>query len=114
MTGIYAVLDLVANEIKGGLHLHKADAAAVRMFTDALVDPNTILAQHPQDFNLLHMADLTEDNSVTPIDMFGGPRVVLTGKAWKEMQDSAAPQPQTGSRPDLVRALQTKAVTNHA
>lgn len=33
------------------------DGAAVRMIQDALADPNTMLARHPQDFNLFHVGE---------------------------------------------------------
>lgn len=33
------------------------DGAATRMIQDALADPNTQLARHPQDFNLFHVGE---------------------------------------------------------
>lgn len=66
INGIYAVYDNVAKEIVGGLHLHKHQAAAIRMFADAASDPKTMLAQHPQDYDLVQLGTLGENNEIEP------------------------------------------------
>lgn len=80
-TGIYCVHDKVADAIMGGLHLHQADAPAVRMFTDALLDPKTILAAHPADFVLRFVGSIEDDGAIIP-EM----RDVLDGGQWLRMQ----------------------------
>lgn len=80
-TGIYAILDLVADMIVGGLQLHKADAAAIRIFDELARDEKTILGKHPQDFALLKLGNLTEGHDVEPDSS-----TVLTGKQWLALQ----------------------------
>lgn len=111
-TGIYAVLDLVAQIIignaPGGLMLHKHPAAAVRMFTDALSDPQMIFNKHPEDFNLVLLGHLNDDNT---LDALPELEVVLAGKQWKlsqeppPLQDPEVHQPRKSSRYDTVRSV---------
>lgn len=83
-TGIYAVFDLAAEEVIGGLHLHKHDASAIRMFSDGATAKGSILEKHPEDFDLLFLGtlDLDEDDCVPGIDREVRARRVLTGKQW--------------------------------
>lgn len=87
-TGIFAVLDTVKQSIigndPGGLMLHKHPASAIRMFTDALSDPQTILHKHPDDFDLVHLGYLEEDNTITVQP--GPDNIVLSGKQWRISQ----------------------------
>lgn len=85
--GIYAVRDTVAQDIIGGLHLHRHDAAAVRMFIDAATDKGTRIAQHPQDYELICLGYTDEtgqlyDSPDAPDDTIGPPSTILTGKQW--------------------------------
>lgn len=95
MTGIYAVLDTVSSSLFGGLHLHKADAAAVRMFTDALTDERTLIAKHPADFDLICLGYVCEVTVPENGDRLGIPAggistqgitLVLAGKQWLASQ----------------------------
>lgn len=84
--GIYAVRDTVADDIIGGLHLFRHDAAAVRMFTDAINDKGTRLNAHPEDHELIKIGFIDEsgqyfgaaDDEVG----FNGPDLVITGKQY--------------------------------
>jgi len=66
-------------------------AAAVRHFTDLLGDKSTVLASHPEDYQLLRLG--TQDEATGLIDNLLDPEPVLTGRQWKQMQDAAAQQP---------------------
>lgn len=73
---IYAIYDNVAKSLAGGLYLHKHEASAVRFFADVASDPQTMVAKHPQDFDLVrlgHLRDLviTQDYAT-----------VLKGSTW--------------------------------
>lgn len=83
---IYAIYDNVAEAIIGGLHLHPHQAPAVRMFGDIAKLPNSQIALHPQDFDLLMLGTLLDDNTIEPAKKV---IPIITGAAW-----SAAQQPQ--------------------
>lgn len=57
---IYAVYDNVAKALVGGLYLHKHEAAAVRFFADVASDPQTLIAKHPQDFDLVRLGHIND------------------------------------------------------
>lgn len=78
-TGIYAILDVKADLLVGGLHLHKAEAAAIRMFSDIAALPDTTVGRHPDDYELLFLGAIGEDNQIEPMCP---PLVALTGKQW--------------------------------
>lgn len=75
--GIYAVYDNVATDITGGLHLHKHQAAAIRMFADVASDPKTMIAQHPQDYDLIQLGTLGDNHEIEPRYT-----VILKGSVW--------------------------------
>lgn len=75
--GIYAIWDIIAMQIVGILQMHRADAAAIRFFTDVATDPNTLVNKHPEHFNLLLLGAIDELNIITP-----GLETILTGAAW--------------------------------
>jgi len=58
MTNVYAVFDKLAQQVIGGLHLLANDAAAVRFFSDILQEPNSRLAGHPEDYELISLGEL--------------------------------------------------------
>lgn len=76
---IYALRDTVADEFTPGLLTFTNDAAAARMFTDALQDKQSALGNHPGDYQLLEIGQLeTTTGVLTP----QAPRLVLTGEQW--------------------------------
>lgn len=83
MKQIYAIRDVVAEAV-GPLVLHAADPAAVRMFSDVAQQPDTQVARHVGDFELICLGQLYDDGTIVPA--VGGPRLVITGKAWKAAQ----------------------------
>lgn len=79
-TGIYAVHDKVADNILN-IQMHKAEAAAVRVFHDAALQQGTLLNQHTADMQLLRLGWLELNNHITP-----DYTVVLDGERWLQMQ----------------------------
>jgi len=88
MVKLYQVYDTVGQNVLGPIITVKHDAAAVRIFTEALKDQKTALAQHPQDYVLLYLGTQDDDTGVIVSEM---PKTVLTGKQWKDMQGDGAP-----------------------
>lgn len=86
---IYAIYDNVAEAIIGGLHLHPHQAPAIRMFSDVATMPNSQIALHPADFDLLLLGTLLDDNTIEGSKSSKIP--IMTGANW-----SAAQQQPTG------------------
>jgi len=76
---IYAIRDVVADALVGGLHLHAHEAAAVRFFSDVASDPQTLVARHIADHELVFLGGIQTDTGL--IDSVV-PHVVITGQAW--------------------------------
>jgi len=88
---IYAIHDVIAEAIIGGLHLFANDAAACRMFSDVAGDPKTFVAKRPQDYNLIGLGVL--DETAVAIDpVAGGNEVVLSGASWLALHNAAQSQ----------------------
>lgn len=85
-TRIYAIVDKTADAIIAGLHLHKHEAAAVRMFQDVAVDPRSMVNRHPADYELVCLGGITEEHTIIATER---PIVILTGAAWKAATDAA-------------------------
>lgn len=80
MRNLYAVYDLKAESIVGGIIMERLDAPAIRAFHDAL-DPksNSILSQHPADFELRSLGAIDDQGVVLGYDE---PATVATGAQW--------------------------------
>jgi len=63
---LFAVIDLVADEIAGGIHLMKHEAAAVRLFRDTLDHEGSMIAAHPQDFVLVKLGHIDDEHKLHP------------------------------------------------
>lgn len=90
-TNIYAVYDKLAHELVGNIFTTQHDAAAIRAFSEALQNPNSLIAKHPKDFQLISFGRLIcTDNgpSISPLIDNGvfTFRVVTTGEAWVASQ----------------------------
>lgn len=96
-TGIYTVYDKAAGMVIGGLHMHKHDAAAIRMFDDAARDERGMIGKHVTDFELVKVGEVKDDGSIllelvdaeaeetSPL-MYRGKRVVIMdGLQWAQM-----------------------------
>lgn len=80
---IYAIRDTLSGQYLGGLQLFPADAPAVRFFSDIAIDPQTMIARHPQDHELVSLGYLDDDGIIVASEK---PIVVITGAAWKAAQ----------------------------
>lgn len=97
--GIYAVLDLKAEEIHGGTHLFLFghDAAAVRMFTDVLADERSMLSRHPEDYNLVRIGDVItrlDQGSDLQLGAIQQLRIetILSGAQWAAIRKQQEPK----------------------
>lgn len=90
---LYQIRDLVGQSVVGPIITAHHPAAAVRHFTDLLADKNTMLASHPEDYELLHLGE--QDETTGDITSMR-PNVVLTGVQWKQIQDSRDTRDSTG------------------
>ena len=88
MKSLYAIRDNVAGQIQGGVHLHSQDAPAVRFFRDLAADPQTLIARHLADYDLLILGTIDEESGEI-LPMANGPQVILTGAALKAAGEAA-------------------------
>lgn len=97
MRTIYAILDLKADDLFGNaLFIARADAAATRIFTDALENPKSELSKHPEDYNLIDLGYLTISHELRSQLTTEAPfRTVATGAQWKAMADASTPAETT-------------------
>lgn len=80
------VRDRLAESV-GPVMIFPAVPAAIRSFSDLATDQSTLVARHPGDFDLLHVASIEEGSGeVTPLSP---PVVLLTGVAWLAAQKPA-------------------------
>lgn len=80
---LYAVRDIVAQTLIGGIIMEPADPPAIRAFYDALRTKGSLLAEHPGDFNLLHLGNIDLDTGTI---FYTNVTVVATGTGWLEGQ----------------------------
>ncbi|WNK14975.1 MAG: nonstructural protein [Microvirus sp.] len=84
MKQLYTVYDVVAATIVGSIIQESLDAPAIRAFHDALKAPQSLLAQHPADYQLLLVGLIGYDGEITPAVP---PKVIATGAAWAEQDN---------------------------
>lgn len=83
---IIAIIDLKAEDIVGPLWLFRHDAVALRQFIDIAEQKDTQVHQHLEDYELVELGQLEEDNqTITPTN-----RVITTGKALKALMEQEA------------------------
>lgn len=85
---IYAIYDTVAKSITGGLYLHKHEASAVRFYADVASDPNTMIAKHPQDFDLIRLGYIKDHKALD-----GDYAIILKGSVWAAARDEVLAEP---------------------
>lgn len=82
MRNIYAIRDRVAQDLAGlqiyMLLVFLTDAQAVRYFGDAITDPQSILARHPADYELILCGSVSTDGHLVSHEV-GHPKVIITG-----------------------------------
>lgn len=88
-TGIYAIYDKLAEDLIGGLHAHRAEPAAIRMFTDVAGMEGSRIGMHPNDYTFVRLGWLEhKDGQFTIVPDYA---VVLEGSAWAAVQQNATP-----------------------
>lgn len=92
MKRLYAVRDRVAGMCIGGVYVHRNDTAAIRMFSDIASDKQSMIAQHPHDFELLYVAKFDDDSGLCIAEE--RPLLVMSGESWVAAQtpDVSAPE----------------------
>lgn len=83
---LYAIEDTVANDLIGGIHIHRHEAAAIRMFSDVAQLEGSMINRHPQDYQLIQLGHLDEKNQL--VENY---KLVMTGLQWAAAQQ----QPET-------------------
>lgn len=78
---IYAIWDSVANDIQGGLYIHKHDASAIRFWNDICSAPDSFIKRHLKDYKLVQLGALDDKCNLVP-----NWRTVMTGEAWAATQ----------------------------
>lgn len=68
---LYCIFDNVARELVGTIIRVANDEVARRSFHDALQQPNTPVASHPADFDLLFLGSVDQLGNITagPVDV---------------------------------------------
>lgn len=83
MNNIYAIYDIVAQEMLAQVQLMKHDAVAIRFYQDVAQSKGSIVNQHPADFDLIRLGDIDEQGLINPHR-----EIVMTGAAWLAMQEN--------------------------
>ena len=81
---VFAIFDRTAGEMTGPLFVMPTEAAARRVFSDAILAESGPLTQHPDDYSLHHVGDLDVtsgrfDPVGTSHDPFHDANAVVTG-----------------------------------
>lgn len=87
---LFAILDLVAQELVGGhgaIHIFAHTAQAVRFFDDIASNAKSTLAARPQDYALVYLGDLLSNPSPDKpedfrTDLKADYHIVLLGNVW--------------------------------
>lgn len=79
--GLYAIIDSLANDTVGGVHIHQHEATAVRFFSDVAGLQGSQIALHPTDYNLVRLGYINHDFALTAEYV-----VVMTGEQWLASQ----------------------------
>lgn len=74
---LYAIFDRVTQEIVGVIQHHRHEATAIRFFADVCSMPDSIVARHLTDHELVQLGHIDEQLQITPEY-----KVLLTGQQW--------------------------------
>lgn len=80
MKTVYAIRDRIANDLVGyyPLVVFRTDQQAIRYFADSIVQEKSALGAHPNDYELINIADIDDTGNITSDH---GPSIVITGTA---------------------------------
>lgn len=82
---LIAIVDTLANDIVGPIQIFAHPAPAIRMFGDVASDNRTTIHQHVEDHQLVQLAVLNDDLSITEQR-----EVLMTGAQWRAVNNAAA------------------------
>lgn len=76
---IYTIYDRTARDltIQSVLPMHNHHAIAMREFTDAVLAPNSKLALHPEDYQLLYLGTIDTTDGVV-LERLDEPQLLVT------------------------------------
>lgn len=90
--GLYSILDTKADELTQPLiYMFSHEAAAIRWFSDICNLGKGIVAEHPQDHNLVRLGWVNHDETVADDyrrELENDFATILTGKEWSRRQHS--------------------------
>lgn len=66
VVGIFAILDVKAAQVSGGVYSFKHQAQAVRFFSDLAQQKDTFVNRHTADYNLIRLGYLTHEHVLVP------------------------------------------------
>lgn len=81
---LYAIIDSKAEDIIGTVILARANAIAVRIFTDLIKSDENDVGRHPEDFTLVQLGILKEDLTLEPAR-----KDIITGTTVRELLEGA-------------------------
>lgn len=90
---LYAIVDHKAEDILGPIIIARANAVAVRIFTDLVKSDQNDVGQHPEDFTLVQLGTLNADLTITPEN-----RDIITGNTVRELIAGAIAEQQNKGR----------------
>lgn len=90
---LIAIYDRLANDIVGPITIHKSDASAIRLFSDVASHPDSQVAKHIEDYELIEVGTISEEMVCTTALPDGHVRVILTGTQWFEARKASEGSP---------------------
>lgn len=97
---LYSVLDRTAQQFGAPMSFHNDDIAR-RSFADAFIDPESVFALHPDDFELHFIGDFESDDRTFVSEYHPEPVMNGTSAAYMARQVVAAME----AKPKLTESL---------
>lgn len=104
---LFQIFDKRAQQVIGNIIAYRHPAAAVRVFTDALQNKDSIISQHPEDFDLIELGEQDDETGVITAATI--PQTVLSGRQWYISQQQ--PEAPGGPGADLFANRRENVVT---
>lgn len=90
MKKLFAIFDRIAQEIVGrqmyAVMTFRTNEEAARYFADAINDETSVLHQHPSDYSLIFIGEISPSGNITAKH---NAEIVVTGDALIALQDKA-------------------------
>lgn len=95
-TGLYTIYDAVANDTVGMVMTARAEAPAIRNFSDAVLMDGSHLARHPDDFMLIRIGHINTDHVDSDGPLFEEDRKIIITAAQIIQAQKPAPNAAGG------------------